>query len=161
MNDRYAYIEREYVISCAHMLVGYQGNCSRLHGHNYRVLVGVRGGLDEMTGMLLDFAKLDEVVKPVLDKLDHCMLVAGNEWPYLLTIDPSEELSVGQCYGDFYMVGLPTTAENIAFHLRICIFEALMARGLMATENDLVTEYPVKEVKVTVWETPRSSAQSA
>lgn len=64
--------EREF--SAAHCLRGYQGACARLHGHNYRVLVTVRGEqLDEL-GMLVDFGDLGDVCAEVLDELDHANL---------------------------------------------------------------------------------------
>lgn len=48
------------------------GNCVRLHGHSYRLVVTVRGPIDERTGMVLNFRDLKRVVdQQVIDRLDH------------------------------------------------------------------------------------------
>lgn len=58
----------------AHNLRNYQGKCSRLHGHNWKVEVTVRGDkLDEL-GMIIDFTVLKAEVKQVVDRLDHYYL---------------------------------------------------------------------------------------
>ena len=60
--------------SAAHSLRCYDGPCSRVHGHNYQVEVGVaRGELDEL-GMVMDFGDLKGVCDEVIDQLDHRML---------------------------------------------------------------------------------------
>jgi 6-pyruvoyltetrahydropterin/6-carboxytetrahydropterin synthase len=49
--------------------------CARPHGHNYYVEVTVAGAPDPHTGMLIDVARLDEVVRrTVLEPLDHRVL---------------------------------------------------------------------------------------
>lgn len=48
------------------------GNCVRLHGHSYRLVVTVRGPIDERTGMVLNFRDLKRVVdQQIIDRLDH------------------------------------------------------------------------------------------
>jgi 6-pyruvoyltetrahydropterin/6-carboxytetrahydropterin synthase len=48
------------------------GPCARPHGHNYYVEVTVEGAPHPTTGMLIDVARLDEIVKrDVLDEVDH------------------------------------------------------------------------------------------
>lgn len=48
--------------------------CRRLHGHNYRVDIHVTGQVDPHAGWVMDFAQINELVEPVLEKLDHRML---------------------------------------------------------------------------------------
>ena len=56
----------------AHYLPDYDGACSRLHGHSYKLQVTVSGSVDEVTGMIIDFNVLKSVVKEeVVDKYDH------------------------------------------------------------------------------------------
>lgn len=74
--------------SAAHFLPGYPGPCARLHGHNYRVLVTVRGETLGAFGMLVDFGDLKRVLMGILDQLDHYNL---NELPPFLTAAPSTE----------------------------------------------------------------------
>ena len=45
----------EHTFAAAHFLRNYHGKCENLHGHDYRVQVGMSGELDE-NGLLHDFA---------------------------------------------------------------------------------------------------------
>ncbi|MBI4246477.1 MAG: 6-carboxytetrahydropterin synthase [Candidatus Rokubacteria bacterium] len=48
------------------------GACARPHGHNYYLEVTVGGVPDRVTGMVMDVARLDEVVhRELLDQVDH------------------------------------------------------------------------------------------
>lgn len=48
------------------------GNCTRLHGHSYRLLVSLRGPIDPETGMVRNFRDLKQGVRElVIDRLDH------------------------------------------------------------------------------------------
>jgi 6-pyruvoyltetrahydropterin/6-carboxytetrahydropterin synthase len=50
------------------------GKCANenWHGHNYELLVTIKGNVDENTGFLFDVKKLSELIKVhVLDLLDH------------------------------------------------------------------------------------------
>jgi len=52
-------------------LRGYDGECERVHGHNWRVKVVVsRTELNEL-GMGIDFTGLSVILDEVLSKLDH------------------------------------------------------------------------------------------
>lgn len=64
--------------SSAHALRGYNGDCEKLHGHNWRVEVAVQGRELDATGLLVDFRSLKRIVREILDGLDHCYL---NEHP--------------------------------------------------------------------------------
>ena len=65
-------IAAEYTFEAAHRLpmVPDTHKCSRMHGHNYRVIVSIDGPLDER-GFVVDYAELDEVVQPLINRLDH------------------------------------------------------------------------------------------
>jgi 6-pyruvoyltetrahydropterin/6-carboxytetrahydropterin synthase len=45
--------------------------CARLHGHSFRFEVAVRGPVDERSGWYIDYAGIDEAVRPLLERLDH------------------------------------------------------------------------------------------
>ena len=47
------------------------GKCTRLHGHTYELAVFVEGPISPTTGMVLNYADLTKIVKPVVDRLDH------------------------------------------------------------------------------------------
>ena len=67
---------RKYTIEAAHHLpnVGERHKCRALHGHRYTLEVEVGGGVDPEFGWVIDFAQVDEVVDPILRKLDHGVL---------------------------------------------------------------------------------------
>ncbi|RPJ05290.1 MAG: 6-carboxytetrahydropterin synthase QueD [Spirochaetaceae bacterium] len=74
--------------SSAHFLPDYQGKCERLHGHNYKVVLAVRGKELDPKGLLVDFSILKDALKNILDKLDHHLL---NELPWFKNLAPSAE----------------------------------------------------------------------
>jgi 6-pyruvoyltetrahydropterin/6-carboxytetrahydropterin synthase len=57
--------------------------CARLHGHSFRVEIGVEGEVDPHTGWVRDFADLSEAFRPLFEQLDHHYLneVEGLENP--------------------------------------------------------------------------------
>jgi len=74
--------------SSGHYLRNYHGKCENPHGHNYKVRVTLQGkDLDE-GGMLLDFKLLKNVMRPVIDRIDHQML---NDLEPFTVLNPSAE----------------------------------------------------------------------
>lgn len=64
-------ITKEFTFDSAHKLINYDGPCSRLHGHTYKLQVTVEGKVD-YSGMVIDFEILKKIVEEkVLSKLDH------------------------------------------------------------------------------------------
>ena len=57
--------------SGAHNLKGYKGKCEELHGHNWKVEVGLSGSTLNSQGMIMDFKELKEMLKSALSDLDH------------------------------------------------------------------------------------------
>ena len=74
--------------SSGHYLRNYRGKCENPHGHNYKVRVTLRGAELDKAGLLLDFKDLKEVMKHVIDRLDHQML---NEIEPFTALNPSAE----------------------------------------------------------------------
>jgi len=74
--------------SSGHYLRDYHGKCENPHGHNYRVLVTLEGEELEPNGLLLDFKILKEVLKPVVNYLDHQMI---NDLVPFDKVNPSAE----------------------------------------------------------------------
>ena len=66
---------KSFTFAAAHYLPNYEGKCSKLHGHTWRLDVEVEGEVDKETGMVLDFAELKRIVNEwVIEKLDHTCL---------------------------------------------------------------------------------------
>ncbi|MFO7986586.1 MAG: 6-carboxytetrahydropterin synthase QueD [Desulfatiglandaceae bacterium] len=74
--------------AAAHQLREFQGRCERLHGHNWKIEVRVKGAALGEDGLVVDFRKIKEETRKVLDELDHRFL---NELPPFLTLNPSSE----------------------------------------------------------------------
>jgi 6-pyruvoyltetrahydropterin/6-carboxytetrahydropterin synthase len=74
--------------SSGHYLRNYRGKCENPHGHNYKVRVTLQGKELDPSGMLLDFKLLKEVMRPVIDHIDHQML---NDLEPFTLLNPSAE----------------------------------------------------------------------
>jgi 6-pyruvoyltetrahydropterin/6-carboxytetrahydropterin synthase len=68
-------IEMDFRFAAAHRLPRHPGKCFNLHGHNYELTVVVRGVPDATTGLVMDFADIETVVRrDVLEQCDHANL---------------------------------------------------------------------------------------
>jgi 6-pyruvoyltetrahydropterin/6-carboxytetrahydropterin synthase len=79
-------VEREF--SSGHYLRNYRGRCENPHGHNYKVRITLSGAELDEAGLLLDFKLLKQVMRPVIDRIDHQML---NDLEPFTAINPSAE----------------------------------------------------------------------
>jgi 6-pyruvoyltetrahydropterin/6-carboxytetrahydropterin synthase len=79
-------VERGF--SSGHFLRNYKGKCENPHGHNYKVRITLRGETLDQAGLLLDFRDLKQVMRPVIEYLDHQMI---NDLEPFTTINPSAE----------------------------------------------------------------------
>jgi 6-pyruvoyltetrahydropterin/6-carboxytetrahydropterin synthase len=62
-------IETEF--SAAHIIRGYNGPCSRLHGHNWKVTVEAKTEVLDHLGMSVDFYVLQKKTEEITAKFDH------------------------------------------------------------------------------------------
>ncbi len=60
--------------AAGHYLRNYRGKCENPHGHNYKIRVTLAGNELDRAGLLLDFKDLRDVMKHVIDRLDHQMI---------------------------------------------------------------------------------------
>lgn len=87
-------ITKQFHFESAHFLpkmpVGHK--CRRMHGHSFKIEVKIAGEPDAETGILMDFATLKEIVKPLIDMLDHYVLnEVGEELNDDLLKNPTSE----------------------------------------------------------------------
>lgn len=74
-------ITKEFRFDMAHALYNYNGKCSYLHGHSFRLLVTVMGTpLNDpgqpKDGMVIDFGHLKKIVsEEILNRYDHALLI--------------------------------------------------------------------------------------
>jgi 6-pyruvoyltetrahydropterin/6-carboxytetrahydropterin synthase len=78
----------EDTFAAGHYLRDYKGKCEKPHGHNYKVRVTLAGKELDRAGLLVDFKELREVMKQVIDRLDHQMM---NDLEPFTELNPSAE----------------------------------------------------------------------
>lgn len=80
-------IQREF--SAAHYLRGYDGNCSKLHGHNWVVEAVVDAQQLDEIGIAVDFRVLKRELDAIIAELDHSCL---NELEAFKDLNPTSEI---------------------------------------------------------------------
>ena len=77
-------LTKEFTFEMAHFLSGYDGSCSNIHGHSYRLFVTIVGIPIQDTsnpklGMVMDFGVLKSIVnRLIVSKLDHAIVMNDN-----------------------------------------------------------------------------------
>lgn len=67
---------------------GYQGKCSKIHGHNWKVELTIAVEKLNQYGMAMDFADIKKIAHTVIDQLDHQNL---NQQKYFKKNNPTAE----------------------------------------------------------------------
>ncbi len=80
-------IETEF--SAAHIIRGYNGPCSRLHGHNWKVTVEAKTDVLDDLGMSVDFYFLQEKTDEIVSQFDHSDL--NSTPPFNKILNPTSE----------------------------------------------------------------------
>jgi 6-pyruvoyltetrahydropterin/6-carboxytetrahydropterin synthase len=116
-----------------HRLLGYDGKCRQLHGHNGVLEITIEEPALDALGMVVDFVRIRDLIKAWVDEhLDHRMV--------LMRSDPF--VPVLQGLGEpVYVMDVNPTAENLA---RL-VFDEARRQGLAVVE-------------VRLWETPSACA---
>ncbi|MEZ4387608.1 MAG: 6-carboxytetrahydropterin synthase QueD [Candidatus Krumholzibacteriia bacterium] len=80
-----ARITKAFHFDAAHFLphVPEGHKCRRMHGHTYRVVLGLEGELDPRLGWVQDYGELKAAFAPLLRRFDHQVLneISGLENP--------------------------------------------------------------------------------
>ncbi len=64
-------VAKTFTFDSAHRLDGYDGPCSRMHGHTWTLRVSVKGDVAK-NGFVIDFLDLERIVREsVISRLDH------------------------------------------------------------------------------------------
>ncbi|RDU24290.1 6-pyruvoyl trahydropterin synthase family protein [Anaerosacchariphilus polymeriproducens] len=123
----------------AHFLSGYNGKCSHIHGHRWRLLVEVQTkelqDEGQCKGMVVDFTQLKKDLKKLAEDFDHCLIIEK---------ETMREQTLNCLVEDgFRIVSIPfrPTAEKFAEFF----FHSIEKKG-----------YQVK--RVSVYETPNNCA---
>ena len=129
----------ENSFDAAHFLNGYNGKCSNIHGHRWRVVVEIFSDKlsdDKQTrGMVVDFDTLKEDIKQEVDYFDHSLIIEAGTLKEK-TYEALKEEGIRLIELDFR-----TTAENFSKYF----YDRFEKKG-----------YNVKQVSV--YETPNNCA---
>lgn len=100
-------ITKDFHFDAAHFLphVPDGHKCGRLHGHSYRVILGIEGALDPERGWVQDYGDIKAAFGPLLARFDHVCL---NDLPGL--DNPTAELLAIYIYNELRPV-LPLLAD--------------------------------------------------
>lgn len=135
-------IMKEYTFEAAHILDGHIGKCSNLHGHSYEVYIGIAADklIDNGSaeGMILDYSHLDEIVKPIINTMDHSFLWSGS-------VDGVEYKIVEECWKNnkkTTTITKRTTSENIV--------DYIFSKIKMGIESSMQL-YGFEEFEIEIW----------
>jgi 6-pyruvoyltetrahydropterin/6-carboxytetrahydropterin synthase len=133
---------------CAgHRLVGHEGHCAYLHGHNYRVDVEVApragGTATDGIGRIVDFAVVKRRLLGWIDAhWDHAFILAADDAGAIAAVRSSKPVKL-------FLLPWNPTAENMARYLLEVVCPTVFA------------DLAVVARRVTVWETVDTSATAA
>ena len=118
----------------AHRLVTYNGKCNNIHGHRWEVEVTVIGEIHKVTGMIIDFKE----IKNLIDKFDHKILLRlqGNE-------------KIIECLKDEGLDMIITKEDPTAEYLAQEILFKISSRYYSS----------LTYIKVILWESPTTSVE--
>ena len=133
------FLRTEDSFDAAHFLKGYEGKCSNIHGHRWKVIVEVKGeDLKQegpKRGMVVDFSDLKDSLYKICDNMDHSLIIEEN------SLKPATMEALRD--EDFAIIEVPfrPTAENFAKYF----FEKIKEDGYVVN-------------RVEVYETPNNFA---
>lgn len=126
-------IKSEAQFDMAHYLSGYEGKCSNVHGHRYRLIVKLASETlqedGQLRGMVDDFSNFKHTLKEIVETFDHKLVIEDNEEGIALAeklLEISNDFSI-------YFVPYRPTAEEMSRD----IFNRLKSKGLSVYEVEL------------------------
>lgn len=114
-------LKTEQSFDSAHFLAGYEGKCSNLHGHRWRVIVEICSEQlqteGQLRGMVTDFGDIKQDLKDLADYYDHSLIYEeGSLREKTLEALREEQFRLLE-------VAFRPTAENFARHFYYLIKE--------------------------------------
>jgi 6-pyruvoyltetrahydropterin/6-carboxytetrahydropterin synthase len=128
-------VNQEIEFDAAHRLLDYDGKCSNIHGHRWKV-VATWKGQQKKDGFVCDFKFLKQQLEAVVYELDHKLLLNSKDPLIKILRDAEVEIGIKTFIGN-------PTAEIIVQYF----FSRL---------SDTEANYPLIE-QIRLWETPASS----
>ncbi len=115
-------ITKDFAFEGAHALRGYDGKCSHIHGHSYKLSVTVEGkpirdNNSPKNGMVIDFTDLKRIVsETILSKFDHALV---------LSTDAPLAQDINREYGNIVLTDFTPTCENLVEYFALLMLEKL------------------------------------
>jgi 6-pyruvoyltetrahydropterin/6-carboxytetrahydropterin synthase len=100
-------IKKTFSVSTGHRLSKHKGLCQNIHGHNLKIIVTLKAEKLDNNDMVMDFHTLSELMKPLIDSLDHSFLVNSKD-------DISIRHIVENRLKSFVFIDCDPTAEMLA-----------------------------------------------
>ena len=175
-------IKKVYSFDAAHIVptqklpVYYEEKCKNIHGHTFKVIAQVRGGLDRYTRMVIDYTLLKPFKNVIDTYLDHSFLIPKSHKKFALKLSSlcSEyDIGVNIAISDYksrilnktlfkkYRGGITVvnwdsiTAESLSRLLTYVLAEELL--NTIRNENYKYVNFPI-EVRAAVKETENTMA---
>ncbi|SFH52158.1 6-pyruvoyltetrahydropterin/6-carboxytetrahydropterin synthase [Pseudobutyrivibrio sp. OR37] len=134
------YLTAEASFDGAHFLSGYEGKCSNLHGHRWRVILKIRSNelqeKGQQRGMVVDFQDVKAALKEESDFFDHT---------FIFEKDTLKSTTVAALNDEGFLlrvVDFRPTAENFSKYFY----------------DRFTQKYGFEVAEVTVYETPNNCA---
>ena len=106
--------------AAAHHIRGYEGDCARPHGHNYKIEVEAQANALNPIGIAIDFKDLKKELKTLIDRFDHQNL---NLIPPFTDINPTAETLAQHLYLELEARLQKNPATSMLFLKRITVWE--------------------------------------
>lgn len=142
-------VRRYHDISAGHRVVGHEGKCRGLHGHNYRIHFECQAPELDAIGRVIDFGVIKEKLCMWLeDNWDHKMILWTKDPLATMQVQPranrtnlalfdADALELEEALSSFVEVPFNPTAENMAAYL----LEIIGPRQLEGTGVKLIAVY--------------------
>jgi len=98
-------ISKDFRWEMGHRLQCHKGKCFNLHGHSYKLQIEFEGKVDKNSGMVLDYFDVKDIVAPIVDKLDHTVIVWEKDTELIEMLKHLNSSHV--------IMSFETTAENL------------------------------------------------
>ncbi len=140
-------VSKDYLtFSAAHFLTIPLHKCESLHGHNYVVTVVVEGSVDRTTGFVVDFAAVKKILRPLIDGVDHKVLVPSLNPAVVIQAEGDATVVWYRGARRFqfptaHVAVVPvtdTTAELLAEHLAHAVRDGLANEGAIGVASVVV-----------------------
>lgn len=126
-------LKNEIQFDMAHYLSGYEGKCSNIHGHRYKLIVKVSSKTlhqdGQLRGMVDDFGNIKKVLKEIEEYFDHKLVIEDNEEGTKLALNLAELPNAF----NILLVPYRTTAEEMSRH----IYNMIKEKGINVSEVEL------------------------